>query len=339
MKTPIRIVVVLISLGLLAAGVYGSFHLDEKFDLKQLAPKGSYFIAHQDTQRENFRADSPISIINEDVDFDYTDSENQKEYAHLSDICRENPYIKDASVNWLVEFLNSTVYTSNAAMNFYQKMDIFLQQNPMYNADLIREPGATGRIRYSRIICMEEEVDTWDFRKKAMLTLRHDLKAKSSLDVYPITMNYYYREQMVAVPKETVRNLVLCSIAIIAITTPYLVHPLVILIIFGGFVALVFELFGLMVIWGVSLNSISMITSMITSIMAIGFAVDYSTHVAHSYLLASGNTPEERIIEALGSIGASVFMGGTSIFMSSSFSLIKGFLFNIVCPRPHEFGG
>jgi len=44
--------------------------------------------------------------------------------------------------------------------------------------------------------------------------------------------------------------------------------------------------------------------------MAIGFAVDYSAHVAHSYLLASADTPEERMIEALGSIGASVFMGG-----------------------------
>jgi len=265
MKTPVRIVVVLISLGLLAAGVYGTYNLDEKFDLKQLAPDGSYFIAFQNTQREYFPVGFPISIINENVDFDYTDSEKQKEYTHLSTICKENPYMKDASINWLVEFLNSTAYTSNAGMSFYQKLDIFLLSKPIYYADLVREPGAAGRIRYSRIICEDKEVDTWDFRKKAMLTLRDDLKAKSSLESYPITMSYYYREQIVAVPKETIQNLVLCSVAILVITTPYLVHPLVILIVFGGFVALVFELFGLMVIWGVSLNSISMITS----IMAI----------------------------------------------------------------------
>ena len=56
-----------------------------------------------------------------------------------------------------------------------------------------------------------------------------------------------------------------------------------------------------MYIWGVSLNSISMINL----VMAIGFAVDYSAHFAHAFVFSREASPE-----ALGTVGASVFMGG-----------------------------
>ena len=61
-----------------------------------------------------------------------------------------------------------------------------------------------------------------------------------------------------------------------------------------------------MYICGVSLNSISMINL----VMAIGFAVDYSAHVAHSFVFSTENNPEQKVIEALRTTGASVIMGG-----------------------------
>ena len=59
-------------------------------------------------------------------------------------------------------------------------------------------------------------------------------------------------------------------------------------------------------VWGVSLNSISMINL----VMAIGFAVDYSAHVAHAFVFSAASTPEEKVVEALKTVGASVIMGG-----------------------------
>lgn len=44
--------------------------------------------------------------------------------------------------------------------------------------------------------------------------------------------------------------------------------------------------------------------------MAIGFAVDYSAHVAHAYVTSDKATANERVIEALSTLGASVLMGG-----------------------------
>ena len=64
-----------------------------------------------------------------------------------------------------------------------------------------------------------------------------------------------------------------------------------------------------MVIWGVSLNSVSMINL----VMAIGFAVDYSAHIAHAYVMSDKDTANERVVEALTTLGASVLMGGEFI--------------------------
>ena len=61
-----------------------------------------------------------------------------------------------------------------------------------------------------------------------------------------------------------------------------------------------------MYVWDVSLNAISMINL----VMAIGFAVDYSAHVAHFFVFSVKNSPEEKVIDSLRTVGASVFMGG-----------------------------
>ena len=61
-----------------------------------------------------------------------------------------------------------------------------------------------------------------------------------------------------------------------------------------------------MYLWDVSLNSISMIIL----VMAIGFTVDYSGHIAHSFVFSSERNPEEKVVSALKTVGASVIMGG-----------------------------
>ena len=70
-----------------------------------------------------------------------------------------------------------------------------------------------------------------------------------------------------------------------------------------------------MYVWNVSLNSISMINL----VMAIGFTVDYSAHVAHSFVFSTESNPEKKVINALKTVGASVIMGGKKcIFLVGS---------------------
>lgn len=139
-----------------------------------------------------------------------------------------------------------------------------------------------------------------------MLTIRDDLAKKSPLNVTPITRVFIFFEQYAIIGKETLWNLLIAALAVLIVTSIFLVDCLVTLLVVGNFVALVVELFGLMYFWDVSLNGVSMITL----VMAIGFAVDYSAHIAHAFVMSKEETANKRVVDAVSTLGASVFMGG-----------------------------
>ena len=56
MRTPMKIVVFFASMGLLAAGIYGTTETSQVFEWKKVAPDGSYFIKYADTLDANFPA-------------------------------------------------------------------------------------------------------------------------------------------------------------------------------------------------------------------------------------------------------------------------------------------
>jgi len=306
MLNPVRVIVIILSFGLLAAGVYGTLHLKHNFDSGQVLSDGFYLVDYERELGKNFPVGHTIGLITDDPDFDYTNPQNQQMFIRLDSACRTNPYMKNKTVNWMAAYLESDIHLRNSKQSFYENLVRFLEKNPMYYVDL-KMNYRTGRIESSRIICEELDSDDWEIRAESMMYMRKFMKKYFPTEsTFPITLDYYYRELIVYVVPETIRNIALSAAAILIITTPYLINPMTVLILFGGFVALIFELFGMMAVWGVSLNSISSLTI----IMAIGFAADYSEHVAHSYLYATGDTPEKRMVEALTSIGFSVFKGG-----------------------------
>ena len=64
---------------------------------------------------------------------------------------------------------------------------------------------------------------------------------------------------------------------------------------------------GLIALWGVNLNAVSMINL----IMCIGFSVDFSAHISYAYLSASG-THKEKVELALFTVGLPILLGGLS---------------------------
>ena len=54
----------------------------------------------------------------------------------------------------------------------------------------------------------------------------------------------------------------------------------------------------------VSLNAVFIINLL----MAIGFTVDYSAHIAHEYVVSNKLSENERVVDALNTLGASVIL-------------------------------
>uniref|UniRef100_A0A915HUA3 SSD domain-containing protein n=1 Tax=Romanomermis culicivorax TaxID=13658 RepID=A0A915HUA3_ROMCU len=68
--------------------------------------------------------------------------------------------------------------------------------------------------------------------------------------------------------------------------------------------------YGFMSLWSINLDGVSMITL----IMAIGFAVDLSAHISYAYVCSIG-TPTQRTIAALEQLGWPVFQGALSTIL------------------------
>ena len=312
-----KCVVICFSLLLLSAGIYGVTQVEEAFDRRILAKDDTYLKRFLTAQENNFDVSIPVSIV-QNGDVDYELGATQEQIRDLTKIVTNNTYFKkELSLSWMNSFTQyAKMYKKNiTGPRFLPELKAFLRipNFTYFNQDLKFSEDDT-KLEASRVLGFMKSGGSSTFQKNAMLTLREDIVEKSKLDAFPITRPFIFFEQFVLISTETIRNLVIAGLAVFIVTSPFLVDCRVALLVVLNFAALICELFGLMVIWNVSLNTVSMINL----VMAIGFAVDYSAHIAHAYVVSNKLTANERVVEALSTVGASVLMGGTLVFFIQS---------------------
>ena len=305
-----KVVVILLSLTLLAAGIYGVTQVEESFDRRILAKDDSYLRQFLTAQNKYFRGGMEVNLV-ETGKVDYKLDSTQESIKQLTNILIENEYYQNRSLSWMDTFSQYAKMSKKniTGSGFLRELKQFLQIPTFsyYRQDLrFSEDGK--KIDASRVIGFMKSSSSSTFHKNAMLTLREDIEKKTYLKAFPIVRYFIFFEMYAIVIKETIRNLIISALAVFIITSPFLVDCAVTLLVMVNFTALVCELFGLMVIWDVALNAVSMINL----IMAIGFAVDYIAHIAHAYITSNKATANERVVDALTTLGASVFMGGRS---------------------------
>jgi predicted RND superfamily exporter protein len=156
---------------------------------------------------------------------------------------------------------------------------------------------------------------------------------------YGLAGTYSYSQEMLnyetykVLLKESVLSIGLSLVAVavvVFIITGSL--PVTALVVFA--VILVdFFLIALIYFWNLTFNTIIIVNIVI----AIGLAVDYSAHIAHTYLIIKApemmSNSEKRVYKArkaLSSMGSSVFHGGFSTFLAIiSLSGSKSYIFEV----------
>jgi len=312
MKTPMKIFVFLAACGLLAAGIYGATKTTQKFEWKKLSRDGSYFRNYAEARDSKFPAGYDVSIILPgSSSLDYHLASTQKKISDLDEIAKNNSRFEEQTLNWMKAYQGwaqqmGLVITTKQV--FYDNLMNFLNNVPMFKADVKYNNNSNSitEITSSRVVFFYENNNDAINQAEAMKTIRDDLKESGINEIYPISIMFIYAEQFAAVLDDTIRNLAIAGGTILVITIPYLIHPGITGLVFLGFVSLLFELLGMMAAWDVSLDVIAMIII----IMAIGFSVDYTCHIAHAYMISQAETPEKRVIDALSTMGVSVLNGG-----------------------------
>ena len=120
MKTPTRIVVVILSIGLLAIGIYGTTFVNEEFDRRDLAKDGSEFIRFLDTVEEYFSSDIPVDIIIE-PGVNYSDPISQMKIDNLTQLIAANQFYRPEITSWFTE-LQKWYQTQNTSKSLLGKL-------------------------------------------------------------------------------------------------------------------------------------------------------------------------------------------------------------------------
>jgi len=146
---------------------------------------------------------------------------------------------------------------------------------------------------------------------------RHDCKQAEQdtgglLRCFPYADMFPYYESDISILEDTLRSLGYALIAVMIVSTFLMRHWRSWLLVMCMLVSIDVGLFGFMYHWDLQLNMITMVTL----ILAIGFSVDSTTHIAHTFGHAVGPTRSHRAAETLVLMGNPVFHGSFSTFLA-----------------------
>jgi predicted RND superfamily exporter protein len=102
MKTSTKIVVMILSISLLAVGIYGTTFVNEDFHRRDLAQDGSEYIRFLDTLEEYFIPDIQVDLILE-AGVNYSDQTTQTKIKDLTQIVADNKFYRPANRSWFGE--------------------------------------------------------------------------------------------------------------------------------------------------------------------------------------------------------------------------------------------
>ncbi|XP_074263841.1 uncharacterized protein LOC141586488 isoform X2 [Silene latifolia] len=126
------------------------------------------------------------------------------------------------------------------------------------------------------------------------------------MEVFPYSVFYMFFEQYLDIWKTALINLAIAigAVFIVCLVITWSIwSSLIILLVIT---MIVLDLLGVMAILGIQLNAVSVVNL----VMSVGIAVEFCVHITHAFMVSAGSR-DQRMKEALGTMGASVFSGIT----------------------------
>ncbi|CAI0382133.1 unnamed protein product, partial [Linum tenue] len=126
------------------------------------------------------------------------------------------------------------------------------------------------------------------------------------MEIFPYSVFYMFFEQYLDIWRTALINLAIAigavSLVCFVITWSLWSSGIIMLVL----AMIVIDLLGVMAILDIQLNAVSVVNL----VMSVGIAVEFCVHITHAFTVSIGDR-EQRVKEALGTMGASVFSGIT----------------------------
>ncbi|XP_038222649.1 NPC intracellular cholesterol transporter 1 [Zerene cesonia] len=135
-----------------------------------------------------------------------------------------------------------------------------------------------------------------------------ELGAARAVSVFPYSVFYVFYEQYLTMWPDTLKSMGISVLSIFIVTFVLMGFDLFsALVVVITITMIVVNLGGLMYWWGISLNAVSLVNL----VMAVGIAVEFCSHLVHSFSVSPGESRIARASAALTRMGSSVLSGIT----------------------------
>ncbi|CAM9765761.1 unnamed protein product, partial [Scytosiphon promiscuus] len=327
LSTQGKIGVLLGSVGLFAAGVYGVTQATQGFDVIDLAPDDHHATHYTEMAREyDLEIDTqylPLAIYTLDVD--YPDAGVQAQIQVTDALMVEQQLVVGPVTSWLSSFVewsaNNSEYSSNVGAfedypvyddrnTFYPAMAEFTQDgdNARFGSEFVYK--ADGTIEISRTTMYLIDLTSTENGIQALKDSRK-VVGESTLDPQPLAFSGYFifSEQFLVIYEELIVNYVLALVAVAVLSVFVLGKLKIVALVCFTVMIIDVELLGFVYHWRLDVNSLTVIEL----IMAVGLVVDYMVHIVHYFLHQDPTRPKDnRIADGLGEIGPSVIVGAAT---------------------------
>lgn len=170
--------------------------------------------------------------------------------------------------------------------------------------------GATYFMTYHTVL--KTSADYIDAMKKAQLiasNITETMNSKgSNYRVFPYSVFYVFYEQYLTIIDDTIFNLSVSLGSIFLVTLVVLGCELWSAVIMCVTIAMILvNMFGVMWLWGISLNAVSLVNL----VMSCGISVEFCSHITRAFTMSTKGSRVSRAEEALAHMGSSVFSGIT----------------------------
>lgn len=166
------------------------------------------------------------------------------------------------------------------------------------------------KIIASRFLVQALNITDTNHEKRMVKDLR-ELVAQSPLNASIFHPYFVFFDQFELVRPTSVQSMIVGAIIMMIISFIFIPNILCSLWVAFSIVSIELGVAGYMALWDVNLDSISMINL----IMCIGFSIDFTAHICYTFMASKANTSEERVREALFSLGMPIFQGAVSTIL------------------------
>ncbi|XP_053403811.1 patched domain-containing protein 3-like [Mercenaria mercenaria] len=324
LKFPNKIIIIILFAGYISASIYGCTHLKQGLLFSQIVNDDSYFFKLAHWNEQYFPRQYTVAFVIPDV-LDYSDP---KTFDMINDVIKSVQsnihFDPNFEVNWLKAYRGSPYYNGSLKSTFIAGLKNFTNDKnyATYQNDIIFNRFDSS-VKSSRFYALSANLPNSQEEGRMMLEAR-DIANTASVECIAYSPFFEYFEQYVCVLGLTLKSIGITFAAVFVITCMFMPHPVLVTLVTLVVVVIMIGVFGVMYYLDIALSAVTMIQL----IMTVGFAIDFSAHICHGYMVADNKNANARVKETIERTGAPILHGALSSILGISLLIsAKSFVF------------